>query len=67
MPEEVVLSGEEVDEIRAIGDNSRCMALKGGVPDHAGEPQPDRWTLDEHLAGVAARWGIDPDRDLTPA
>jgi hypothetical protein len=29
--------------------------------------KPDRWPLDERLAGVAARWGIEPARDLTPA
>jgi hypothetical protein len=67
LPEEVLLSAEEVAELRAIGDNTGSMALKGGVPDHEGEPRPDRWALDEHLAGVAGRWGIDPARDLQPA
>jgi aryl-alcohol dehydrogenase-like predicted oxidoreductase len=64
LPVDVVLDAAEVAEIRAIGDNTGCMALKGGVPDHEGEPRPDRWALDEHLAGVAGRWGIDPERDL---
>ena len=40
------------------------MALKGASPDHEGAEQPDRWSLDPELAALAARWGIDPGRDL---
>jgi hypothetical protein len=40
------------------------MALKGASPAHEGEPQPDRWGLDEELAALAKRWAIDPARDL---
>ncbi len=58
------LSGEELEEIRAIGDNSGCMALKGASLEHEGEPRPDRWGVDEELSAVAGRWGIDPQRDL---
>jgi aryl-alcohol dehydrogenase-like predicted oxidoreductase len=64
LPAEVLLSDQEVAELRAIGDNSGSMTLKGGVPDHEGEPRPDRWPLDERLEDVAARWGIEPARDL---
>src|SRR3954454_23050465 len=64
LPQGVVLDDDELAEIRAIGDNTGCMALKGGVPDHAGEPRPDRWALDDRLAGVGGRWGIDSARDL---
>lgn len=60
-PAEVVLSEDEVAEIRAIGDNTRCMALKGGVPDHDGEPRPDRWELDADLEAIGARWDIAPE------
>src|SRR4051812_48456311 len=67
LPGDVVLSAAEVAELRAIGDNTGSMTLKGGVPDHSGEPKPDRWPLDDHLAQVAGRWGIDPARDLQPA
>jgi aryl-alcohol dehydrogenase-like predicted oxidoreductase len=67
LPDEIVLSPEEVAELRAIGDNTGSMTLKGGVPDHSGEPKPDRWELDAHLEEVAGRWGIDPARDLQPA
>ncbi len=58
------LSGEELTAIRAIGDNGGSMALKGGSVEHAGEPRPDRWELDDELAAAARRWEIDPARDL---
>jgi aryl-alcohol dehydrogenase-like predicted oxidoreductase len=61
-----VLSAAEVDELRAIGDNRGSMTLKGGAPDEA-DVKPDRWPLDDRLADVAARWGIEPARDLVPA
>jgi aryl-alcohol dehydrogenase-like predicted oxidoreductase len=59
------LSGEEVRAIRAIGENAGCMTLKGASVEHEGSQRPDRWPLDAALATVAARWGIDPVRDLT--
>jgi aryl-alcohol dehydrogenase-like predicted oxidoreductase len=64
LPDEQRLSPDQVDEIRSIGDNSGCMALKGATPDHAGEERPDRWPVSAELAQVASEWGIDPDRDL---
>jgi len=64
-PTESVLSAAEVDEIRAIGDNTGCMALKGGTPQHDGPPAADRWPMDPRLEAVAARWRIDPTRQLT--
>jgi aryl-alcohol dehydrogenase-like predicted oxidoreductase len=67
LPADVRLSAEEVAEIRAIGDNSGCMALKGASVEHDGPPLPDRWALDRELAATAGRWGIDPRRDLVPA
>ncbi len=54
-------------QIRAIGDNTGSMALKGANPAHEGAEQPDRWALDEDLAAVGDRWGIDPDRLLASA
>jgi hypothetical protein len=65
LPAEQRLSAEEVAEIRAVGDNTGCMALKGASPAHEGEERPDRWRLDPELAAVGERWGIDPSRDLT--
>jgi aryl-alcohol dehydrogenase-like predicted oxidoreductase len=64
LPAEQRLSVEEIAEIRAIGDNSGCMTLKGASTEHEGEERPDRWPLTDDLAGVGDRWGIDPARDL---
>jgi aryl-alcohol dehydrogenase-like predicted oxidoreductase len=36
LPAGDVLSAEEVAELRAIGDNTGCMTLKGAAPDHEG-------------------------------
>jgi len=63
-PPGLLLTAQEVAEIRAIGDNAGAMTLKGGGPDHDGEPRPDRWSLDPSLEAVARRWGIEPDHDL---
>jgi aryl-alcohol dehydrogenase-like predicted oxidoreductase len=64
VPSQVVLTAEEVAEIRALGDNTGCMALKGASPEHEGPERPDRWPLDEEAAALAARWRIDPERQL---
>jgi hypothetical protein len=58
------LSTEEVSQLREIGENTGCMALKGANPAHEGPARSDRWGLDGELEGVAGRWGIDPARDL---
>jgi aryl-alcohol dehydrogenase-like predicted oxidoreductase len=63
-PSGVVLDEAEVATIRAVGDNTGSMSLKGADPQHEGEPRPDRWPLTPELAAVARRWGIKPDRDL---
>src|ERR687896_232878 len=62
-----VLTAAEVAEIRAIGDNTGSMALKGAAPDFEGDPLPDRWPIDDELSELAGRWGIDPRRDLARA
>jgi aryl-alcohol dehydrogenase-like predicted oxidoreductase len=64
LPAEERLSDEDVAEIRRVGDNSGCMALKGASPDHSGEERPDRWALEPKLVEAGRRWGIDPERDL---
>src|SRR3954469_16693341 len=66
-PAELVLSAEEVAEIRAIGDNTGSMTLKGAAPDFEGEPLPDRWPISAELSALAGRWGIEPARDLSRA
>jgi aryl-alcohol dehydrogenase-like predicted oxidoreductase len=58
------LSDEDVAEIRAIGDNTGSMVLKGANPAFEGDEQPDRWGLSDDLVAVGSRWGIDPARDL---
>jgi aryl-alcohol dehydrogenase-like predicted oxidoreductase len=58
------LSDADVAEIRAIGDNTGTMTLKGASPEHEGEERPDRWGLNKDLAAVGNRWGIDPAKDL---
>jgi aryl-alcohol dehydrogenase-like predicted oxidoreductase len=67
LPADDLLSAAEVDALRAIGDNTGSMTLKGAAPDHEGEPRPDRWALTPELAELASRWGIEPARDLAPA
>ncbi len=65
LPAEQRLSGSDVAAIRAIGDNTGSMVLKGANPAHEGEDLPDRWGLSEELVAAGSRWGIDPDQDLT--
>jgi aryl-alcohol dehydrogenase-like predicted oxidoreductase len=57
---ELKLSANEMAELRRIGDNTGCMSLKGGNPEHTGEPLPDRWSLNNDLTLTAQRWQIDP-------
>ncbi|HYP48814.1 MAG TPA: hypothetical protein VEQ61_09285, partial [Thermoleophilaceae bacterium] len=61
------LSPDEVAEIRALGDNTGSMLLKGATPDHEGEERADRWAVGAEQAELAGRWGIDPEGDLRKA
>jgi aryl-alcohol dehydrogenase-like predicted oxidoreductase len=67
LPASPRISPEDVAAIRAIGDNTGRMTLKGASPEHEGEERPDRWALSDELAEVGERWGIDPLRDLSGA
>jgi aryl-alcohol dehydrogenase-like predicted oxidoreductase len=67
VPAELVLTAEDLAEIDGIGDNTGCMALKGGSPAHAGEERADAWPLDARLRDAARRWDIVPERDLVVA
>jgi aryl-alcohol dehydrogenase-like predicted oxidoreductase len=58
------LSTDEVRAIRAIGENTGSMALKGASLEHDGPARPDRWGMDGELSAAARRWGIDPARQL---
>jgi aryl-alcohol dehydrogenase-like predicted oxidoreductase len=64
LPAEPRLDDEAVARIRAIGDNSGSMALKGANPEHQGDERPDRWALEPGLVAAGKRWGIEPERDL---
>jgi aryl-alcohol dehydrogenase-like predicted oxidoreductase len=67
VPRELLLDDDELAEIRAVGDNTGCMDLKGASPRFDGEPQADRWPLTGDLRELAERWAIEPERDLAPA
>jgi aryl-alcohol dehydrogenase-like predicted oxidoreductase len=64
LPEGQPLSDEAIEEIRGIGDNTGCMALKGASAAHEGPDQPDRWALTDELAATGERFGINPESDL---
>jgi aryl-alcohol dehydrogenase-like predicted oxidoreductase len=64
LPTEQRLSESDVAAIRAIGDNTGSMVLKGASPAFEGDEQPDRWGVSEELVAAGSRWGIDPERDL---
>jgi hypothetical protein len=65
VPRELVLSDDEIAEIRALGDNTGSMTLKGASPQFEGEPQADRWPMTDELRELAARWAIEPERELS--
>jgi aryl-alcohol dehydrogenase-like predicted oxidoreductase len=67
VPAQVVLDDDDVAAIRAIGDNTGCMTLKGAAPGYEGAPAADRWPLEPQLEELARRWGIEPARDLAPS
>jgi aryl-alcohol dehydrogenase-like predicted oxidoreductase len=64
LPDPNPLTHDDVAQIRAIGDNAGCMALKGASPEYEGDALPDRWALDDELVAVAARWDIHPGEQL---
>ena len=65
VPTRSPLSPEEVAEIRALGDNTGSMALKGAHPDHEGPERPDRWPIQPGQDAL----GVDADllRQRVPA
>jgi aryl-alcohol dehydrogenase-like predicted oxidoreductase len=67
LPPDLRLTPADIEAIRALGDNTGSMALKGANPDHQGEERPDRWPLDDELEEIARRWSIDPEQDLVAA
>jgi aryl-alcohol dehydrogenase-like predicted oxidoreductase len=67
LPQTLRLTPADVDEIRSLGDNAGCMALKGASPVHEGDERADAWALYPRLEDVARRWRIEPARDLVQA
>ena len=67
LPEKQRLRSDDVQRIRAIGDNRGCMTLKGASPDHEGEERADRWPLSDELVETGRRYRIDAQRDLAAA
>ena len=60
----VRFSDDELRQIQEVGDNTGCMALKGGSRTYDGPDLADQWGLGPDLESVAGRWGIVPERDL---
>jgi aryl-alcohol dehydrogenase-like predicted oxidoreductase len=65
LPAETGLDATDIEAIREIGDNRGSMTLKGANPEHDGPETADRWGLSEELVAAGARYGIEPERDLT--
>jgi len=55
-----ILTADEISQINSIGDNTGCMALKGGSLEHSGEELADRWPVNDQLVEYAGRWGVTP-------
>ena len=55
---EVRLSAEEIEEVKAIGDNTGCMTLKGASKRHEVSERPDEWPMREDLLELAGRYGL---------
>lgn len=54
----VTLSAEEIEEVRAAGDNTGCMPLKGASKRHERSERPDEWPMRSELLEVAERYGL---------
>ncbi|MDX1681461.1 MAG: aldo/keto reductase [Akkermansiaceae bacterium] len=55
---DVRFTPEEVDQIRAIGDNTGCMALKGASKRHESSERPDEWPMRPELLELAERYEL---------
>ena len=47
-----------VEEIRAAGDNTGCMKLKGASKRHEVSERPDEWPMRSELMELAERYGL---------
>lgn len=55
------LTDEEVAAVRAIGDNTGCMILKGASKRHETSERPDEWPMRPDLLELAKRHGLGTD------
>ena len=55
---EETLTAEEVEAVRAIGDNTGCMPLKGASKRHETTERPDEWPMRPELAELAERYDL---------
>ena len=59
VPADVRFTAEEVEEIRAIGDNTGCMTLKGASIRHEGPcERPDEWPMRDELLVLADQYDL---------
>lgn len=58
---DLLLTPEEVEAVRKIGDNTGCMTLKGASHRHTTHERPDEWPMRPDLLELAARHGLGPD------
>ena len=56
--DEQAKDSEEVEEIRAAGDNTGCMTLKGASKRHETSERPDEWPMRSELMELAERYGL---------
>lgn len=57
MPD-VRFTPEEIEQVRAIGDNTGCMKLKGASKRHETSERCDEWPMREELLQLAEREGL---------
>ncbi|MEJ6644135.1 MAG: aldo/keto reductase [Akkermansiaceae bacterium] len=59
LPEDFTFSADEVEAIRAMGDNTGCMMLKGASHRHeVPSDRPDEWPMRSDLLELASKYGL---------
>lgn len=55
---ELILSADELEAVRRIGDNTGSMMLKGASGRHEKSERPDEWPMRPELLELAERYGL---------
>lgn len=55
---EIRLTAEDSETIRAIGDNTGCMALKGASQRHTSSERPDEWPMRADLLEITEKYNL---------